>query len=169
MDKNKSIGLDIEKIITKVKKAVRRAQEDAKGNGPNVEVEKLDLTLKTFKERGAGVGLQVPIVSKTLGLDGNLLEQETQIIELTLEPVEELRLFGPEEIEKDLVEAIQGIREGLRKALDVSPRFKLKGASVELNFVAGREGEISIVARGSLKSNTTHKLKLFLRLQSENG
>lgn len=159
---SEDIGVQIDTIISKVKKAIREVEQRSYRSDLKVKVEKLDLKLKTFNSKEGGVELKVPVIDLDLGLGGNISKEETHTIELTLVPVDDTRLFGEEDIEDSLVELIMGIEEGIKNALVEVPRFKLEKASVELNFIVSKSGEISIVAKGEKKLETTNNLKLYL-------
>jgi hypothetical protein len=156
------VGVQIDGIISKVKKAIREVERRSYRSELGVKVEKLDLKLKTYNSKEGGIELKIPIVDAGLGLDGKISKEETQTIELTLVPVEDVRLFGDEEIEENLVNLILGIENGIRNALVDPPKFKLQNASVELNFIVGSDGKISVVVKGGMTSETTHNLKLYL-------
>jgi hypothetical protein len=156
------VGSQIDKVISRVKTAIREVEQRSYKSQMGIRIEKLDLTLKAYNSKEGGIELKLPIVDTALGLETNISKGETQTIELTLVPVEETKLFGDEEIEENLVNLIMGIEQGIKKALVDAPRFKLQKASVELNFVVNGGGKISIVAKGGMKSETTHNLKLYL-------
>ncbi|AKB28870.1 hypothetical protein MSSAC_2521 [Methanosarcina siciliae C2J] len=156
------MGVQIDKIITKVKKAIREVEQRSYRSEIGVKVEKLDLKLKTFNSKEGGLELKVPVVDLDLGLGGSISKEETHTIELTLIPVDDTRLFRDMEIEDNLVDLIMGIEQGIKNALIEVPRFKLQKASVELNFVVNAAGEISLVAKGEKKIETTNNLKLYL-------
>ncbi|WP_440948422.1 trypco2 family protein [Methanosarcina sp. T3] len=159
---SENVGIQIDKIISKVKKAIREVEQQSYRSELGVKVEKLDLKLKTFNSKEGGLELKVPVVDLDLGLGGSISKEETHTIELTLIPVDDTRLFGEEDIEDNLVELIMGIEQGIKNALVDAPRFKLQKASVELNFVVNAGGEISIVAKGEKEIETTNNLKLYL-------
>jgi len=159
---SEDVGVQIDGIISKVKKAIREVERRSYRSELGVKIEKLDLKLKAYNNKEGGVELKLPIVDTALGLEGNISKEETQTIELTLVPVENVRLFGDEEIEDNLVDLIMGIEQGIKNAIVEAPRFKLQSASVELNFIVSSGGKISVVAKGGMKSETTHNLKLYL-------
>lgn len=165
---SENVGIQIDKIISKVKKAIREVEQRSYRSDLGVKVEKLDLKLKTFNSKKGGIELKVPIVDLDLGLGGNISNEETHTIELTLIPVDDARLFGEEDIEDNLVDLILGIEQGIKNALVDFPRFKLQKASVELNFVVNTNGEISIVVIGEKKIETTNNLKLYLTSSDNN-
>ncbi|MGZ4848280.1 MAG: trypco2 family protein [Halobacteriota archaeon] len=155
-------GINIDEIIVKVKRAIRDVERQSAMEDMQFKVDKLELTLKAFTSKDAGgkITLKMPI---EVSLGGKITDQKMQTIELTLVPAEEMRTFEYEDIEKDLVEAIYAIKEGIRNAAVESPKFKLQEATVGLDFVLDKEGNISIIAQGSGLSQVTHSLKLYIK------
>jgi hypothetical protein len=155
------VGVDIDEIIAKVKKAIRDVEERSLREDMKFKVEKLELTLKTFTSKDAGgkITLKIPI---EISLGGKVANQHTQTIGLTLVPVGELHTFGHEDVEQDLVDAIYAIKEGIKNATEEPPQFKLQEATVGLDFILDKEGSISVIAQGSGQSQTTHSLKLYV-------
>lgn len=156
------VGVDIEEIIVKVKKAIRDVEEQSLREDMQFKVDKLEITLKAFTSKDAGgkITLKIPI---EISLGGKVTDQKIQTIALTLVPVEEMRVFGREDVEQDLVDAIYAIKAGIKNAAEESPKFKLQEATVGLDFVLDKEGNISVIAQGSGQSQMTHSLKLFLK------
>lgn len=48
----------------------------------------------------------------------------------------------------------------------MEPRFELQNASIELNFVVNKKGEIALLAEGSAQSDAAQTVKLSLRPKS---
>jgi hypothetical protein len=158
-------GADIEKVIASVKRAIRATQQ-IDGGTQSFNVEKLELTLKGMIEKGSGGELKVriPIIDTSLGTKVEITDKELQTIQLTLVPNKPTTRSGisTDKIEKELVEAIKVIRESVRIAASGEPKFSLLNASVELNFVVKKGGEIAFLAKGSGQSEVTQTVKLFL-------
>jgi len=156
------VGVDIAEIIVKVKKAIRDVEERSLREDMQFEVEKLELTLKTFTSKDAGgkITLKIPI---EISVGGKVANQQTQTIALTLVPAEEMHTFGHEDVEQDLVDSIYAIKEGVKNAAEESPKFKLQEATVGLDFMLDKEGNISVIAQGSGQSQITHSLKLYMK------
>ncbi len=154
-------GVAIDEIIVKVKKAIRDVEEQSLREDMQFKVDKLELTLKAFssKDVGGKITFKIPI---EFGFGAKITDQKIQTIALSFVPVEEMHMFGREDIEKDLVEAIHAIKEGIRNAAEESPKFKLQEAQVGLDFVLDKEGKISVIAQGSGESQITHSLKLYM-------
>ncbi len=163
------LGAEIEKVITGVKRAVKAAQDSSK-DGQIVEVEKLELTLKGLMQKGVGGELKVriPIIDTALGTKAEITKQELQTIQLTLVPMKKTTRSGftPEKFERELVEAIKNIQDGIKNASSVEPKFELQNASIELNFVVNNKGEITLLAKGSTQSEIAQMVKLSLHLKS---
>lgn len=159
-------GEEIAKVIVGVKRAVKAAQEN-NTSGHVLEVDKLELTLKGLIQKGTGTELtfRIPILDTSLGAKAEAIKQELQTIQLTLVPMEKTtRLsFTQENFEKELVEAIIGIQEGIEVASNGEPRFKLQNASFEMSFVLNNKGEIALLAKGSAQSEIAQTVKLWLR------
>ncbi len=162
----KQTGMDIEEIIRQVKDAIDLAGriEAAQGDRATVTIEKLELTLKAVAERSAGgdFKLKVPF-DFSGGVDAR--QQEVQTVQITLVPPPPVVAKGlaPPDLKNSLVEAILSVGDGVRAAAQGEPKFGLEGASVELNFVVGSGGSISLVVRGAARSEMTQTVKLSLR------
>ncbi len=163
------LGEKIEKVITGVKRAVKAAQQSST-EGQVVEVEKLELTLKGLMQKSVGgeLNIRIPILDTALGTKAEITNQEFQTIKLTLVPIKKTTRSGftPEKFERELVEAIKNIQEGIKNASSVEPRFELQDASIELNFVVNNKGEIALLMKGSAQSEATQTVKLSLRPKS---
>ena len=158
-------GADIEKVIAGVKRAIKAAQK-SESEKKALNIEKLELTLKGVVEKAAGgeLKIKIPVVDVSLGASAELASKELQTIQLTLVPVRSTTRTATrtEAFEKDLVKAIKAIQEGIRNASEGEPKFTLKDAFVELNFVVNTKGEISLLAKGSGQSEFAQTVKLFL-------
>jgi hypothetical protein len=71
--------------------------------------------------------------------------------------------FMQENFEKELVEAIIGIQDGIEAASNGEPRFELQNASIEMSFILNNKGEIALLAKGSAQSEVAQTVKLWLR------
>jgi len=134
--------------------------------GELLKIDTLDLTLKTYAKVGAGGSIKFNIFE--FGAD--YAKEDTQTIQMTFEPkIEgEIGPLGEADIETSLVNAIMEIKESMRAAALERPEFKLKNASVDLNFVVDAQGKISLVLKGQKEKQTTHALKLtFSRVDEE--
>jgi hypothetical protein len=158
-------GTDIENVIAGIKRAINAA-EQSDGGAQTIKIEKLELYLKCMVERKAGgeLKIKIPIIDTSLGLSGGFTSKELQTIQLTLVPIESRTrpFIRPEVFEKELIEAIRFIREGIRNAAVGEPEFTLENAFVEFNFVVNSNVEISLLAKGSGQSEVAQTVKLFL-------
>ena len=157
-------GADIEKVIAGVKRAIKAAQK-SESEKQALNIEKLELTLKAVVEKVAGGELKITIpVIGSLGASAELTSKELQTIQLTLVPARSTTRTATrtEAFEKELVKAIKAIQEGIKNASEGEPKFALKDAFVELNFVVNAKGEISLLAKGSGQSEFAQTVKLFL-------
>jgi hypothetical protein len=158
-------GTDIERVIAGVKRAIKAAQQ-SDGVTQAVNIEKLELTLKGLVEKGASgeLKIRIPVIDVSLGIGTEITSKELQTIQLTFVPVKAMTRSGSptEAFEKELVKAIRDIREGIKKAATIEPKFSLQSASIELNFEVNSKGEIALFAKGSGKSEVAQTVKLFL-------
>ena len=157
-------GADIEKVIAGVKRAIKAAQK-SESEKKALNIEKLELTLKAVVEKVAGGELKITIpVIGSLGASAELASKDLQTIQLTLVPARSTTRTATrtEAFEKDIVKAIKAIQEGIKNASEGEPKFTLKDASVELNFVVNAKGEISLLAKGSGQSEFAQTVKLSL-------
>lgn len=156
---------DIERVITGVKRAIRAVQQHG-GGLQIINVEKIELTLKALIEKSAGgeLKIKIPIIDTNLGAKVGITSNDTQTIQLTLVPIKAATrsLTRSESFEKELFEALVTIREGIKNASEMEPKFTLQNAVVEINFVVNTKGEIAILAKGSEESEIMHSVKLFL-------
>lgn len=167
---DESIGVDIDQVIQRVKEAVVAVQLEqaarAADTGVAVEVERLELTLKAVAQRSGGgdISLRVPVIGQEFGGGVSVSRQELQTIELSLVPPAGVpKGIGNWDIKDELVGAILGIEEGVRKAAEVAPKFEFEAAAVELNMVVGREGSLSLVGKGSAGHEATQTVKIYLK------
>jgi hypothetical protein len=158
-------GADIEKVIAGVKRAIREAQQGESGRQA-LNIDKLELTLKGVVEKGAGGELKItiPVIGVGVTAGAELTSKDLQTIQLTLVPVISTTRTSTraEAFEKELVKGIKAIQEGIKNAAEGEPKFALKDAFVELNFVVNTKGEISLLAKGSGQSEFAQTVKLFL-------
>ena len=158
-------GADIEKVIAGVKRAIKAAQL-SESEKQAIHIGELELTLKGVVEKVAGgeLKIKIPVVDVSLGASAELASKELQTIQLTLVPARSTTRTATrtEAFEKDLVKAIKAIQEGIKNASEGEPKFTLKDASVELNFVVNAKGEISLLAKGSGQSEFAQTVKLSL-------
>jgi Trypsin-co-occurring domain 2 len=158
-------GADIEQVIAGVKRAIRAAQQSDEGV-QTITIDKLELTLKGSVEKNVGgeLKIKIPVIDTGLGASAEVTNKELQTIQLTLVPVKSTTRSStrPEAFEKELIEAIKVIREGIKNAAAGEPKFTLQNAFVELNFVVNSKGEISFLAKGSGQSESAQTVKLFL-------
>ena len=125
----------------------------------------IDHHMKAVVEKVAGGELKITIpVIGSLGASAELASKDLQTIQLTLVPARSTTRTATrtEAFEKDLVKAIKAIQEGIKNASEGEPKFTLKDASVELNFVVNAKGEISLLAKGSGQSEFAQTVKLSL-------
>lgn len=167
---DENIGVDIGEVIRRVKEAVAAVQQEQAArtaqSGVSVEVERLELTLKAVAQRSSGgsVSLRIPVIGQELGGGLDVSRQDLQTVELSLVPPAGVsKGIGSWDIKDELVEAILGIEEGVRKAADAEPKFELGRATVELNMVVGREGRISLVGKGSSGQVAAQTVKVYLK------
>lgn len=156
-------GIGIDEVITIVKKAINIAQQEQNRNVPGLNIKEVGLTIKGVSQKSVGGGfkIKIPFVDLEAGISGEYKKLGTQIIEIIFVPVKEVGAKGlPEEIEKDLVDAINIIKRGIKRASEGEPRFEFKRASVELNFVFDLSGDIAIVGKGGLQSEVANTIKL---------
>ena len=158
-------GADIEKVIAGVKRAIKAAQL-SESEKQAIHIGELEHTLKGVVEKVAGgeLKIKIPVVDVSLGASAELASKELQTIQLTLVPARSTTRTATrtEAFEKDLVKAIKAIQEGIKNASEGEPKFTLKDASVELNFVVNAKGEISLLAKGSGQSEFAQTVKLSL-------
>jgi NTP-dependent ternary system trypsin peptidase co-occuring protein len=131
-----------------------------------VDVERLALTLRAVAQRSGGgdVSLRIPVIGQEFGGGVDLSRQEVQTIELSLVPPTGVpKGVGKWDIKDELVGAILGIGEGVRKAAKAEPKFELQEAAVELNLVVGKEGRLSLVGKGSAGQEAAHTVKVYLK------
>jgi hypothetical protein len=158
-------GADIEKIISGVKRAVRAAQQ-SDGGAQKLTIDKLELTLKGLVEKNVGgeLKIKIPVIDTGFGAKADVTSKELQTIQLTLVPIKSTTRSSTrsESFEKELVEAIRAIREGIKNAAANEPKFTLQNAFVELNFVLNSKVEIAFLAKGSGQSEAAQTVKLYM-------
>lgn len=167
---DETIGMDIDEVIRRVKEAVATVQREqaarAAETGVAVEVERLELTLRAVAQRSGGriISLRIPVIGQELGGGVDVSRQELQTVELSLVPPTGVpEGSGNWGIEDELVGAILGIEEGVRRAAKAEPKFELEEAAAELNMVVGREGRLLLVGKGSAGQETAHTVKIYLK------
>jgi hypothetical protein len=163
------IGADVEDVVRQVKEAVAAVQAAQAERGPDaaaVEVVRVDLTIRTVATRSGGgeISVRVPFVGQDLGGGVAVSREQVQTVQLSLVPPT-LVAKGTRrwDVSAELVAAILGIEDGLRRSAAAEPRFELDTAAVELNLVLGRDGRLSLLGRGSAGRELTHTVKLHLK------
>jgi hypothetical protein len=151
-------------VIEQVKQAIRLVERVA-ARPVGATIERVELTIQTVLERGAGgaLALNVPVLGE-VGGGGGVSRNQTQVVTLTLRPVEQIEAFdaGDVDVELRLTTAILDLRDAVRAAASSSPRFQLDSAAIELRFVVTREGHITLIARGERADEVTHTLTLHI-------
>jgi hypothetical protein len=167
---NETISVDIDEVIRRVKEAVATVQAEqaarAAETGVTIQVERVELMLRTVAQRGAGgnISLRIPVLGQELGGGVDISRQQLQTVELSLVPPAVVaKGIGKWDIKNELVGAILGIEEGVRKAAQTEPKFELGKAAVELNLVVGRDGRLSLIGEGSAGQETVHTVKVYLK------
>jgi hypothetical protein len=167
---DKTISVDIDEVIRHVKEAVVTVQIEqaarAAETGVTVQVEKVELMLRAVAHRGGGgnISFRIPVSGQELGGGVDLSRHQLQTVELSLVPPREVpKGIGRWDIKDELVGAILGIEQGVRKAALAEPKFELGEATVELNLVVGRHGRLSLIGEGSAGHETTHTVKVYLK------
>jgi hypothetical protein len=159
------LGDDIEKIISGVKRAVTAAKQ-SEGGGQKFAIDRLELTLKGLVEKNVGgeLKIKIPVIDTGFGAKADVTSKELQTIQLTLVPIKSMTRSSirSESFEKELVEAIRAIREGIKNAAENEPKFTLQDAFVELNFVLNSKGEIAFLAKGSGQSEAAQTIRLYI-------
>ncbi|HQF16352.1 MAG TPA: hypothetical protein PLI05_04710 [Methanotrichaceae archaeon] len=154
-------SLSIAEAISRVKAAIRSAQ--MKGEF-DFDIDKLELTLKVLSEKDASGNfkLAIPFIDTDLGFGGKYMANGIQTITLTMVPEIKKRDF-PEDLENNLVQAIEIINQGIKQASNEPPNFRLQEASIELDFVVDKRGEVALMAKGGIRSEITNVIKLYLK------
>jgi hypothetical protein len=166
---NETISVDIDKVIRRVKEAIATVQIEQAAHaepGVTLQVERVELMLRAVAQRGAGgsISLRIPVFGQELGVSVDVSRQQLQTIELSLVPPAVVaKGIGNWDIKDELVRAILGIEEGVRKGTQAEPKFDLENAAVELNLVVGRDGRLSLVGEGSAGQQTAHTVKVYLK------
>jgi hypothetical protein len=167
---NETVSVAIDEVIRHVKEAIATVQMEQAARTPEtevaVQVERVELMLRVVAQRGGGgnISLRIPMVGQELGVGVDISRQQLQTVELSLvPPVAVAKGIGKWDIKNELVGAILGIEEGLRKAARAEPKFELEKAAVELNLVVGRDGRLSLVGTGSARQQTSHTVKVYLK------
>ena len=107
------------------------------------------------------------MIGQELGGGVDVSQQQLQTVELSLVPPTVVpKGIWKWDIKGELVGAILGIEEGVRKAAQAEPRFELLKAAVELNLIVGREGRLSLVGMGATGHETTHTVKVYLKART---
>ncbi len=149
-----------------MKKAVKAAQER---EDTNVDIEKMELTLKGFVETSGSIGFnfKIPFVDVNIGPSAEIKSQTTQVINMTLIPEMEQTRTLEEDVEKNLLGAIEVIQNGIDAAMEGKPHFQLENASVEIDFYIDTKGEIALIAKGGIQKETCNIVKLYLKPRAQ--
>jgi hypothetical protein len=164
-DSRQVAGLDVEEVIQQVKEAITLSQRLDYGDGPDVQVKEVQLTLKAYVQTGGGAEfkLKIPFINQDFGLTGGASEEETHTVQLVFVPATPKSLLRP--IKTQLVEGISAVRRSLRAAAAGDIPLDLKTASVSLDFVLDEKGQISLVVRGNLGRKWSNTVTVSLALR----
>ena len=167
---DETISVDIDEVIRRVKEAVATVQIEQAARvaetSVTVQVEKVEVVLRAVAQRGGGghISFRIPVLGQELGGSIGVSRQQLQTVKLSLVPPREVpKGIGKWDIRDELVGAILGIEEGVRKAAQMEPKFELGEAAVKLNLVVGRDGRLSLVGTGATSQETTHTVKVYLK------
>jgi hypothetical protein len=156
--------LGIQEVVARVKEAIASAMAGGDPAGPVLE--RVDLTVKTVVKRSAGldVSVTVPVIDVKLGIGGDMKEQETRSVSLTLIPEPPgtgrfPRVFA-DEVVAELSSAVVSVRDALRTAALGEPRFALKKATAQLTFLVDSSGNLSLLGKRGTESGTAHTVEL---------
>lgn len=154
-----SASKEIVSIIQEIKRAIQKSMKT-----PGLSVSKIDIELKTILEKGSDGKLEYKPIN--LNLSGKYQKQDVQTISISLIPEKEVTLYKTVDIDVELSEAIDVIREALEEAASSKPVYKLDKAQITLQFVITKEGGISVIVGASGKSEETHTITLTINSQS---
>jgi len=164
------LSVDLDEVIRQVKAAIATVQAEQAArtaeSGVTVQVERVELQLRAIVERSGGgsVSLRIPVVGQEIGGSVDVSRRQLQTVALSLVPPTGVpKGIGKWDVEDELVGAILGIEDGVRRASQVEPKFELAAAAVELSLAVGRDGRLSLVGQRSAAQEATHTVKVYLQ------
>ena len=156
-------GIDVEEVIDKIKRAILSS------GAKNIKVKSFELTLKTIITTGTGgeLNFKIPVIDTGLDLSGTLENQISQEIymkfgELPSRKEELIRRepFGTVDIEDDLYSIIQSLEKAVIIAYNTEPRFNLKEAHFNLDFIMAGERKINLIIKSEKTMKWMNNLKV---------
>ena len=136
-------------------------------DGPALAVKELGVVLTVVQELKAGVAakLTVPVIGTDLSAGGTIDLTSTSEISLTLVPPPPADALAQAaipnfDIIRDLVGAIEAIKDGVVAAAKGDPPFELKESTAKLTFGVKSDGSIAIVLTADRSKSTSNCLTL---------
>jgi hypothetical protein len=161
-------AIDVEKLVARVKSAIRASDLSTRPSTNDVVVNAVDLTLKVVRDLEAGgeAKWKVPFIGLELGAHGSRKWSSTNTLAISFVPPRPRAVLGgaPQvmDLDSDLLQAITMVRASVAAAAAEEPKFELKGATVEISFGVTDSGGLSLIAKADATSDTTQTLRLAL-------
>ena len=159
-------GVPVQDLIEAVKQAIRVANVSCTTPDRDLRIGSMRLVLHAVATRsyGGGLNFHIPLIGTEVRLGGQLTQQDTHEIEISLVPPApaerpELRDGGLGPV---LAEAIETIRATVASAASGEDPFTLDESTIKIVFGITAEGDISIGVNGSLANELTQTLVLTL-------
>jgi Trypsin-co-occurring domain 2 len=153
-------------VIRNVKSAIQIADLSA-NESPALEVRQvvIDLTVVQELKAGAEAKLTVPVIGTELSASGSIDSSSTSEISLTLVPPPPADALAQGEmlnvdVIRDLVGAIEAIKNGVIAAAKGDPPFDLKESTAKLTFGVKTDGSIAILVTADRSKSTMNSLTL---------
>ena len=158
-------GVPVQELVTAVKDAVKRAGVSRTSNASDMQVESVQLVLKTIASKSGGGTLEfcVPFIGMKLRAGTKITSQDIHTIDITLKPPDKpTRTVRGSSVEDALVDAIVTIRTAVAQAAMGDDPWVLSTGTIDIMFGVTRTGTISVGADGELSNEVTNTLRLRL-------
>lgn len=154
-------GLNIEKIVESLKKAMIETQKEMGSSG--IKIKRIELTLKAIamEKAGAGITLQIPILGELkIGSDLSSKSVQTTSLSLKIPKSPTKTVYNLTKLDEKLKESILTLTQGVKAAVNTQPPLEMEEASVELNFILKSDSDISLLIKSGFESELTNNLNV---------
>ncbi len=154
-------GLNIEKIVESLKKAMIETQKEMGSSG--IKIKRIELTLKAIamEKAGAGITLQIPILGELkIGSDLSSKSVQTTSLSLKIPKSPTKTVYNLTKLDEKLKESILTLTQGVKAAVNTQPPLEIEEASVELNFILKSDSDISLLIKSGFESELTNNLNV---------
>lgn len=154
-------GLNIEKIVESLKKAMIETQKEMGSSG--IKIKRIELTLKAIamEKAGAGITLQIPILGELkIGSDLSSKSVQTTSLSLKIPKSPTKTVYNLTKLDEKLKESILTLTQGVKAAVNTQPPLEMEEASVKLNFILKSDSDISLLIKSGFESELTNNLNV---------